>query len=318
MATLKDVWKKDFGILRDTVVVEDLSSIGQDSECKFNILQFAYPTDTADKYRNDFHAPLYTLSNNQINAAIYLEKKNETTCEWAELAQLNDTTYGYVFGSASDPNYTFNLNKTEWIGYHIDWYLVYNDVNGGAGCYRIRLEYDSLSTGNSEIKYSYTFVLKLWDENQADQTVRFSYLIDGGTIGDKSNDSIILDYETVKWERQLRIDGVFGYADPQEYETEFNRYTSGAQVKIKDMSTERYPCELNGLPYSIHQEIKKTLLLADRIIVDDYNLNNITTYVDKWVIRDSNYEPAYDRWVSYHPVQIQFAQYYQNNNKRRC
>lgn len=313
-STVKEVFNQDFKILHPIIIIKDLSSIGKEHECDFQVKVFAHLADTTDIYKNDFTAPLISLNNSQPNAKLFLEKQG--ACDFTQIAQLNDDTYGYEFGTVDDPDIQFNGNRPDWIGYHIDWHNVL--TIDGAGCYRIRLEFDDFITGATSIEFSYTYDLKPYSDDLADGTSRYTYGIFGGVRGSQFKDDEIIDYGTVKWTRQIRVEGVFGYSDGQSYTSEYLREQSGAQKWLQDSSIETYQADLKGLPSSLHQEFKKVVLHADSIIVDDYNEFNINEYVNKRILRDSDYEPDYDRFVSYSSVILQFTQYHQNIRNKRC
>jgi hypothetical protein len=304
---IKESTFQDFELLTEKVVVLDLSAIGKAYECSFPMLAFAYPSDTSDTYKNDFIAPLFPLTNSQINPHLYLEKKNED-CTWTEIQELTDTTYG-------DPKAIYNTN-TNWIGTHIDAWKVYN--TNGSGCYRIRLEYDNIVAGDTEIVYSYRYEVKLWNENLADETTRMTYTVEGGKLGDEFKDDTVINYNTSIWTRQIRVDGIFGYKPSMSYETEYTRYKNGAQVYTDNNGVEKYPYLLKGLPFSLHMEVSKTVMLSDKIIIDDYNIENVNQWQNKQVTRTSGYEPNYDKYVSFSSVELEFSQYFENNRRKRC
>lgn len=314
MVVISEIQKQDIELLNSTVVVEDYSSIGKDFECAYTMKAFYWTDDVNDTDKNDFTAPLYTLNNSQINASLYLEKRSEC-CEWVEMSQLNDNTYGYAYGSSHDPNQQFNTN-TSWIGYHIDWWKVYNQH--GEGYYRTRLEYDNLPSAETQIRYSYTYQLLEYSDDRADHTTRFNYKIKGGKVGDEKSDEIVINYNTTIWERQFRVRGIFGYSDSMNYEAEYTRYRSGAKVYTDNNGVEFYQCQLKGIPYSLHREFKKTMVFADEIIISDYNIDNIYQWKNKRVIRSGDYEINYDRFVSYYPATIEFSQYFENLRRKRC
>ena len=301
----KEVFKQQCKVLFEKIVIRDLSAIGKENECDFSIPVFCFP-DPDDKYRNDFTAPLVPLNNSQINGKIFIEKEN-ADCTWSEISELNDNTYGTPFSDGSRP---------DWVGYNLEWLKVYNlhDV----GCYRLRLEWDDFISGETQVEYSFRYKLRLFNENLADETVRFTYTIQGGIRGSQWEDTQLIDYGSIVWTRQIRFKGIFGHSDSQEYTTETVRYENGANEWIEDFSVEKYDAVFKSAPHSLHTEIKKTILHADIIIVDDYNINNINEYVNKRVLRDSNYEPQYDKWTSYSPVEVRFSQYYQNTRSKRC
>ena len=165
MPIISECTFQKFTRLEDVEVIKDLSSIGTANECEFQLPVFAYPSDVSDLYRNDYTSTLVQINNRYKEPKIFLEV--QSGCFWDEVAELDSSnTYGVYYTFESKPN---------WIGYKIDWYLVYNLE--GVGCYRIRQEYTDIIENTTKIEYGYKYNLRLWNENLADNTVKLTYKI---------------------------------------------------------------------------------------------------------------------------------------------
>lgn len=309
MAIISESTYQDFELLFSKEVIRDLSDIGNANECEFEVPVFAYPSDTADKYRNDFTTSLLPLTNRYSTPEFYLEV--ETSCDnWTQVAQLNDNTYGTFYS-------TFD-SKPLWSGYKINWWKVYN--TDGVGCYRIRREFTDITDATVKVVYSYKYNLKLWNENLADKTTKIRTKTNGGKTGNKDFDKNVLDYKEVIWEREIRLPKSFFGFESSEFTREYTRYSNGGQVHIEDSQKETILFNAKKLPYFLHRELKIDYLQADEIYLSDYNLQNPNPemYDNKRVIVNSAYEPKWNLYNSYASIELQFNPYYENLRRKQC
>lgn len=296
---------QDFSLLLGKEVVIDNSNIGRANECNFELPVFAYPSDTSDLYRNDFRSSLLALSNRYSGPGIFLEKIVD--CQWTELAQLNDGTYGTYFPFTEKPY---------WIGYKVEWYKVYN--LHGEGCYRIRQEYTNIVDAQIEVRYSYRFNLKLWNANLADKTTKLTYTVEGGKIANPINKSELIDFGAIIWEQEARLPKSFFGFESSEFTQEYVAYKNGAQTWIENEQVETLLYNAKKIPYPLHNEIKISALQADALYISDYNKGNAARYNRLRVIPASNYEPNWNLHNSYASVELEFQPYIQNLKRKRC
>jgi len=311
MTIISECTFANFDLIKSKDVVTDNSSIGKANECKFTLPVFAYPTDIADTWRNDFTSSLLSLSNRYSAPKIFLEK--ESSCDnWTEITQLTDDTYGTYFPIASIDG---------WIGYKVQWHLV-NSING-LGCYRLRQEYTDLTDSSTKISYSYKYNLRLFSEVIADKTTKITYTVNGGLLGDPKDDKNKINYQGITWEREVRLPQSFFGFESSEFAREFTRYLDGGQVHILDDQVETILFNARRLPYSLHRELKTIALQSDIILMSDYNLDNPSTiagvpYDHKRVNCSSSYEPTWNTNNTYAGVNLTFEPYYQNLRRKRC
>jgi len=308
MPIISESTYQKFTLLQSKTVVIDNSTIGSDAnECTFELPAFAYPVDTTDTYRNDFTSSLLSLTNRYSSPEFYLEKQNG--CNWDEVAQLTDSTYGTYYTFASLPN---------WSGFKVEWYKVYNLE--GANCYRIRQEYTSIVDAEVFVNYSYKYNLKLFTANLADKTTKISYNINGGLIGSTLDSSTKIDYKDNVWEREIRLPQSSFMFESSEYEREFTRYKNGGQEWTIDNQVETIQYNVRKIPYSLHRELKITALQSGMLFISDYNLSNPKPdmYNFKRVICSSEYAPIWGQYNTYSPVQLTFKDYYENLQRKRC
>lgn len=307
MAIISECTKQTFTLLKSKEVIRDLSSI-EDSLCRFELPVFAYPSDTTDTYRNDFTTSLLALSNRYNTPELYLEV--ETSCDtWTEVSQLTDNTYGEYF--------TFT-NQPTWIGYRIDWYLVYNLE--GVGCYRIRQEYTDITDATTKVEYSYKYNLKLYTDGLADKTTKIKYVVRGGLLGSLLDDETVIDYKNIVWNREIRLPYSYFGNESSEFTREFVRYKNGAQVWTENSQVETIQFNARKVPYPLHRELKGIMMLCDEIYISDYNESNPnqSKYNAKRVVPTSNYEPTWGSYTPYAPVSLTFKPYYENLLRKRC
>lgn len=276
-----------------------------DEDCKIILPVFCYTTDTTDTYRNDFYAPLLTLSDTYNNALMYLEECVDGT--WTQIAALTDDTYG---------TYSTWVARPSWLGYRLDWYTVFNAF--GIGVYRFRYEYDNITTATTTTKYSYIFDLKEYNVDIADQTTKVTFKINGGKIGDKDNDKTKVNYGNIVWDNEIRIpDSVFKWVDSQ-FTKEYTRYKNEAQVWTKNSQVENYLLNLKRLHFEVHKLLRITALQSDEIYISDYNIGNQENNDHKRVIFVGSYEPLINSYTKCMSVELEFQPYYQNLEKKRC
>jgi hypothetical protein len=307
MAIISECTFTDFELLKSKEVVIDNSSIGLSNECSFELPVFAFPSDTTNTYKNDFTSSLLALSNRYSTPRFFLEV--EDSCDnWSEVSELTDSTYGVYYSEAS--------LQTNWRGFKIEWYKVYNLE--GVGCYRIRQEYTDVTDASIKINYSYKYNLKLYSDNLADKTTKMTYTINGGKIGSTLDDAEVIDYGSIIWKREIRLPVSFFGFESSEYSREYTRYKNGGQVWTQDEQIETIQFNARRVPYSLHREIKITALQADELYLSDYNQGNVTTYDHKRVIHSSDYSPVWASYATYAPVGLTFQPYYENLRRKRC
>lgn len=308
MPIISECTRQVFTRLEDIEVVQDYSSIGTGNECTFELPVFAYPSDTTDTFRNDFSSTLLQINNRYSTPQIFLEVEGDCGV-WSQVAELTSSnTYGTYYTFDSKPN---------WIGYKIDWYLVYNLE--GVGCYRIKQSYDDTIEGTTYLKYGYKYNLRLWNEKLADKTTKITYTINGGKIGNVDNDKRFTDYKSEIWEREIRLPASFFGFESSEYTVESTRYKNGGQQQIKNEQIEKLQYYCKRLPYSLHRALKVEMMQCGEIYISDYNLGNPYKFYDhKRVKPSSDYSPVWGLYNSYAPVLLEFNPYYENLQRKLC
>jgi hypothetical protein len=155
------------------------------------------------------------------------------------VAVLNDDTYGVYY-----PKGFFQLGnffQQQYVGFKIQWRKVLDLLGPGA--------YSSQYT-----------------DERANETVRIETTQNGYIIGQG------LDYTNVNWKEQIRIPGFFGNKQrrlEQDNYLDKNRRTT----QIQDSLIHEFTLEPYFWPDCLRNEID-SILLANEILISDYNLDN--------------------------------------------
>lgn len=187
----------------------------------------------------------------------------------AEIATLNDTTYGTYYNDTNESDQIY-------FGYLVNWKLVYDAF--GAGEYQVKSTVTILSQ-----PFSYEsgiFQLYLWNEMAADQTVRIETYQNGYT------ESAEINFTGMNWYNQVRLDGDFKLRQP-EFISKNYLDTTRTRNQIQDQVTDVLTLELLGLSDEQSNQVVYSDILANRIIITDYNLDNDRRYVPIEVYPDS-------------------------------
>lgn len=222
-----------------------------DLECEYVSNVFASVGN--EDYKNDKSSFIYRRYSDSDTVLMKLFKNG------VDLTDLNDNTLGIFY-----PQITGALPTAEsYVAYLLEWEKVYN--NYGAGNYQVITTVNQLGT-EIEIK-SIKFNLMGYSDEAADGTVRIESFQNGNIIGSD------FDFTGINWYSSMRIDGKF-IETAETFET--NEYlTQNYQRKqIQDKIIENYSLETNLLPRSVTEVITKNSVLANKILITDYNLFN--------------------------------------------
>ena len=186
----------------------------------------------------------------------------DENCE--EIATLNSSDYGTYYPILSFPitsGYTFFQNR--YVGYKLEWQKVLN--LHGVGTYKIKQKttYPDLSTAE---ECSCLYELSQYSNSFANETVRIETTQNGYIIGQG------LDYTNINWKEQIRIPGFFGNKQrrlEQDNYLDKNRRTT----QIQDSLIHEFTLEPYFWPDCLRDEID-SILLANEILISDYNLSN--------------------------------------------
>lgn len=259
---------------------------------------YATLSDTID-FHNDFSTPNYHFPV-IYTVALSLEKCNEATGSWANVANLTDDTYGTYYNDSPI------VNNVRVIAYQIEWRTVLSAH--GVGDYRVKFDY-----GVGAV-YSEEYCLKQYTKEVVDGSTRITY-----TLNDVIGDPVQThrrNYAGLNLPCQVRIcDSQFGFTT-NNFTTEETRLNSGKQVSWKKDMDEDYKLEIYSASVEMHDLLRYTVLMANDIVIDDYNRgNNLGSLAGISVEVSGGYEP--NTASSYNPsVVIEFKDKYRNRIKK--
>jgi hypothetical protein len=171
------------------------------------------------------------------------------------------------------------------------------------------------------------FCLKEWSCSGTDVTVRWESKITGGRIGSITDDQRVFDFccqnplngiSAVTWYDSIRVYGFFG-KEKTEYERLLIEYQNGEVVQVRNEAIQKFEYESALQPKWVHDRLKAYGLMADTLLVSDYNWNNADYEVDqKGVVCDGSYEPDYNENTRYSNVKVQFKERIQNVIRDKC
>jgi hypothetical protein len=163
------------------------------------------------------------------------------------------------------------------------------------------LDYDSSSFSTQDAIYMYCMVsepfkLKTWVCERAAETVKFE-TYSSGKVGDVIQDYVIHDLCGMNWYDSIRVKGFFGHEKVPEYRSVQLKWGSpkhGKIVPVRDEAVQTYLFRSDLMPKYVHDRLKVYGLMANEVLVSDYNLLNADFNVKRLgVVKDSGYEPNY-------------------------
>ena len=270
-------------------------------KCCYDLEVFADIVNPTDEFKNDFSAPLEIFP---LQYAVTMKLEKLIDGVWTSQATLTNDTFGTYYALGFETK-----NNKNYVGYRIDWVKVLDDgASGfGAGKYRINFETSSGSL------YSNEYCLEQFTLIRANNTVRFGYNWNS-LIGDE-NQTKTRDFVGLDWDNQVRLrDAKFGDKSAA-FELDDVRYQSGELRTVSKSFKEKYTLLLKKLPTEIFNLFLYDILLADRILISDYNASNYENYVEHSVEIEGGIEPNYSNSRPEISLTATFKSKYDNNIK---
>lgn len=222
----------------------------------------------------------------------------------SKVADVTGDTYGtfYDFGSLGDPL----TPQSNYKGMLIDWFKVWG-VHG-YGVYTFVVQQSLLGTASTVT--SRNFRLLPYSDFAANGTVKIESYQSGNII---SNAFDYTDLIVGGWYSSYRISGIFGFKTPV---LESDSYLTSDYVKsqIQDKIKTEYTLRSKLLSPETVDNIVFDAMLANDILVTDYNLNNRT--LNKVSVYPTGFEPTHLPQNNNEVYQIVFEAKTQNHIKR--
>lgn len=185
--------------------------------------------------------------------------------EGIEVADLNDNTYGTFFNGFPSGS----IEQQLYVGYLLDWNLV--RALQGVGKYTIKA--NSNVIGNASSVESRTFDLRIYSDLAAHETVKIESTQNGNIIGNE------FDFTGLNWKQFVRIPGVFGNPTPN-FEDDFYVTENHNKKQIKDTMSQEWFLQTKKINYEVAQKLIYNKLLANEILITDYNIYAETIFRD--------------------------------------
>lgn len=245
------------GVAKSTVGTEALCDCHCE-DCLQTLSVFA-DTSSTDPKRNDKREFLFRVLDVGDTAVLKLFKNG------TEVATLNTGAYGtyYALGSLGTGDQLF------YTGYLIEWKNVLSAF--GVGDYYIKAELTIY--GSSVDVFSQIYTLMVYDEETVDGTVRIATYQNGNI------ESSEFDYTGLNWYQEIRIKGIFWQKRPEL--TKDTYFTTARKVtQIQDSIKFIYTLETQFLTGKTSDYLVSNKMLANDILITDYNRCNTESYLD--------------------------------------
>lgn len=219
-------------------------------ECEY--IEPVFANVGGDWWENDKNSFLFQKVVSADTITIQLWKGNE------KVADISDDTYGTYYSSFT--------NQPLYRGFIVEWEKVFDEE--GAGLYQIKADLDIM--GNASTFESHRFQLLPYSDILANGTVRIESYQTGNILASEFDYTDLLDGG---WYNSFRIKGFFGFKTPK---LEIDNYLNQdyKQEQIQDKVSTEWTLETNLLPSYISNVLAYDNILANKLLITDYNIFN--------------------------------------------
>ena len=258
---------------------------------------------TSDPFKNDKNGFLYKFPD-AISAVVLTLQLNGI-----DKTILTDNTYGtlYPYG------FFVNSKHEKYIGFQMDWKAVLTAY--GPGVYNLKTTFTS-SIGTPAPLFSDNFNLQQFTPERANKTVKIEYYLNN-IIGDNKDDKLYREFGALNWYNAIRINGFFGN-NTSTYTLDLIKYTNGQKLWVNSEQEPEFVLKTKLLPAFVLDLIRTDILMADTILITDYNSNNPNVHIQRDVKRNSDFSPKWNAHSKLASVEVKFIQGYNNLKRRRC
>jgi hypothetical protein len=264
--TASDLAPLEYLHTKDTILAtkgyiqaSDICCLGQ---CALNLPAFSDLLNPLDKFKNDFFNFTLFVPNGYTVAATL------TKIDTGEAYEIIDSTYGDYAAIG-----TINLNPNVW-GFVADWQKI--SALRGYGSYKFNFKVSNTLNKVKLDEDSPCFDLMPFDCVLADGTVRIN-ANQKGAIEDGFDWTSLSGNNSVFGKYQIRTYGKL--SNPSRTIIEDSVQSSRREnLQIQIGTFKNWDLRLDFLPSKVSDLIHEELMLANPIIVDDYNLKNFDDY----------------------------------------
>ncbi len=272
--------------------------------CNDSVLQVLADA-SGDPLKNDQSSVWWLFDPIVTGATLTLKKYINGT--WTTQTTITDNTLG-TYGAFG---YFVNAEGQSLLSFQASWAAIRTTY--GTGSYKFTCAYTVPIYGNQSVD-SHEFCLRTYQSYYADGTVRLEYWLSGIT-GDTTDDTKIKDFGSLSIYNSLRLRGYFGYPKAG-YTSDQMQLNSGKFLYVEDEQKPIYKMELLLIPAWIHEILRTDFMQADTLAITDYNAKNNLAFIQKYVRKESGYEPKwYELQSDFASVELSFSQ--QNNRFRK-
>ena len=270
---------------------------GCDFATCFNERVFADVEGTGDFWKADKSDFLFRKQLSSDTVVFELWKKGRL------VTTIVNNDYGDYY-----PTFTDTTRQT---GFIADWTAIFAAFGGGI--YTVKIQYTTL--GNSYTLESREFHLLPYRPELAHGTVRIESYQTGNIIGSDVDYSLVLADLPNGWYSSIRIEGrFFGSSDSLEVNQHFD-----SNYELTQNNTEwipEYSLETRLIPDVISKNIKQNQILANLILITDYDLYATLIFRREKVVPVTYSEVTQFQEKGATKYIIAFGNKIQNNKKR--
>jgi hypothetical protein len=267
-------------------------------------------TTSSDEFKNDVNGFLWWFPSVVTSAELSLYKFDLAVNDYVVQAILNNSTYGtnYTYG------FFVNDNGEKFIGYKLNWKSVLTAF--GEGSYKVKCEFVSAIGGTSDV-FSYEYCLKQYNADRANGTIKIEYFLNN-ILGISTDDYNTKDLGSLNWYNSIRLGGFFGFPTAT-YESDYIHYNNGQRQWVEDEQEPEFLMKLKPVAQFVHDLMRTDVMMADKVLVTDYNTNNSGKFIQKQVIKNSEYAPDWKPLqTKLASVEVKWKQEFNNLKKLRC
>ena len=293
---------------KPSIVVPNATPI---PECCFILPLFGNSDYVAnpDQFKQDETSYFNYYDGSAIDTVELVIQKN-VGCVWVDQETITNNDYGTFSALGTEV-----INGLNYISIkNINWSKVLVDF--GAGVYRIQTNEESIfaseATQHSE---SFEYDLQEFDANKADNTVFFK-IDNSGSLGDRFDATKRFAFPA-DWSDGMRLPGEFGF-DRSDLKKEYHKFNSGKLEYTTSKRTPKFTFKGKPLSEGPRKYFENELMLADIVLVTDYNKNAANTHIDTPVHGDGEFGPAYSPNTNKAYFDIEFTSAYDNYIKKHC
>lgn len=228
-----------------------------DWECEYKGLVFGHPDGKG--YKNDASDFLFKKFLVTDTVVITLEKSGTV------IATITDDTYGLYY-----PSFT---NDPLTVGFLLQFQKVL--AIEGTGVYQLKA---ILTIAGTDFNFSsQKYRLLSYDDILANKTVRIESFQTGNIIRSVFDYSLLVEDLPNGWYQSVRIPGFFGDKTPSlEVDNYIDQEYEKQQIQTKVVNT--WTLETGLIPNVLVERITQDNVLANKILITDYNFLNVTIY----------------------------------------